>query len=79
MALHHRSPVIVMDTMRFELTPPRKCGPPESPKHVPAFPLAWFMDSWNQECLLPVEDVLHDPSTVQGGSRFVNNPRGNYT
>ena len=30
-ARHIASPVTVMDTSRSLLTPPRKCGPPESP------------------------------------------------
>src|ERR687896_882879 len=47
-ALHTMSPVTVIDTIRLDSTPPRKCGPPESPKQVPPSPVAWFMERVSQ-------------------------------
>ena len=40
---HMASPVTVIETRRLLVIPPRKCGPPESPKQVPPLPVDGFM------------------------------------
>ena len=45
LARHQVSVSSVVATTRLLVTPPRKCGPPESPRHVPASPVEGFCDN----------------------------------